>query len=263
MRGLEVDLSRMKTMAISFAMTRNLLALGGAALALAACQNASDEAAENEDAALLADAADPAMKGALEDQILVDPDLVDKSNRNAVLGEGSDGSVPSAGTPKGQLVATEKAAAAAIGPRGLIKAPEPTKVAAADCKDCNQGSTLGAKAAQANGVCQGKLDYAMGWASRMPADFGVYPRANVKEAAGVANRQCNIRVVNFTTPAALKNVVDFYYTKAKRGGYSAEYQLRGGDHVLGGTKGEAAYVLFLKPMANGGTEVDIVASGGN
>jgi hypothetical protein len=246
----------------SFAMSRNLLALGAMTMALAACQNADDSAAQNEDAALLADAADPAMKGALEDQILVDPDLVDKSNRNAVLAEGSDGSVPSAGVSKGQLAAVEKAAAAAIGTRGLMKAPEPTKVAAEDCKDCNQGSTLGAKAAQQSGVCTGKLDYAMGWANRMPADFAIYPRANVKEAAGVDKGQCNIRVVNFTTPAALKNVVDFYYTKARRGGYSAEYQLRGDDYVLGGTKGEAAYVLFLKPMANGGTEVDIVANGG-
>ena len=246
----------------SFAMTRNFLALGAASLALVACQGANDDAAQSEDAALLADAADPAMKGALEDQILVDPDLVDKSNRNAVLAEGSDGSVPSAGVPKGQLAAVEKAAAAAVGPRGIMNAPQPKKVAAEECKDCNQGSTLGAKAAQQSGVCTGKLEYAMGWANRMPADFAVYPRANVKEAAGVDKGQCNIRVVNFTTPAALKNVVDFYYTKARRGGYSAEYQLRGADHVLGGTKGEAAYVLFLKPMANGGTEVDIVANGG-
>ncbi|MDM7955439.1 hypothetical protein [Blastomonas sp.] len=246
----------------SFAMSRNLLALGAATLVLVACQRGDDTAAQNEDAALLEDAADPAMKGALEDQILVDPDLVDKSNRNAVLGEGSDGSVPSASVPKGQLAAVQKAAAAAIGPRGLMKAPEPKKVAAEECKDCNQGSTLGAKAAQQTGACTGKLDYAMGWANRMPADFAVYPRANVKEAAGVDKGQCNIRVVNFTTPAALKNVVDFYYTKARRGGYSAEYELRGADHVLGGTKGEQAFVLFLKPMANGGTEVDIVANGG-
>lgn len=246
----------------SIALTRNFFAMGVATLALVACQNADDTAAQNEDAALLADAADPAMKGALEDQILVDPDLVDKSNRNAVLSEGSDGSVPSAGVPKGQLAAVDKAAAAAIGPRGLMNAPKPKQIVAEDCKDCNQGSTLGAKAAQQSGMCDGKLDYAMGWANRMPADFAVYPRANVKEAAGVDKGQCNIRVVNFTTPAALKKVVDFYYTKARRGGYSAEYQLRGADHVLGGTKGEAAYVLFLKPMANGGTEVDIVANGG-
>lgn len=246
----------------SFAMSRNLLALGAATLVLVACQRGDDTAAQNEDAALLEDAADPAMKGALEDQILVDPDLVDKSNRNAVLGEGSDGSVPSGSVPKGQLAAVEKAAAAAIGPRGMMKAPEPKKVAAEECKDCNQGSTLGAKAAQQTGACTGKLEYAMGWANRMPADFAVYPRANVKEAAGVDKGQCNIRVVNFTTPASLRNVVDFYYTKARRGGYSAEYQLRGADHVLGGTKGEQAFVLFLKPMANGGTEVDIVANGG-
>lgn len=246
----------------SIAIARNLFGMGAATLALVACQNADDSAAQSEDAALLADAADPAMKGALEDQILVDPDLVGNSNRNAVLGEGSDGSVPSAGVPKGQLAEVEKAAIAAAGPQGLMSAPQPQQVAAEDCKDCNQGSTLGAKAAQQSGVCTGKLDYAMGWANRMPADFAVYPRANVKEAAGVDKGQCNIRVVNFTTPATLKNVVDFYYTKAKRGGYSAEYQLRGSEHVLGGTKGDAAYVLFLKPMANGGTEVDIVANGG-
>ncbi|WP_373486442.1 hypothetical protein [Blastomonas sp.] len=247
----------------SFAFSRHLLGLTAATLALAGCENAEDTAAQNEDAALLADASDPAMAGALEDQILVDPDLVDKSNRNAVLGEGSDGSVPSGAVPKGALAATQKAAAAAIGPRGLMKAPEPKTVAAEECKDCNQGSTLGAKAAQQTGACTGKLEYAMGWANRMPADFAVYPRANVKEAAGVDQGQCNIRVVNFTTPAKLKDVVDFYYTKARRSGYSAEYQLRGSDHVLGGIKADdSAYVLFLKPMANGGTEVDIVANGG-
>ena len=62
----------------------------------------------------------------------------------------------------------------------------------------------------------------------------------------------------------MKNVVDYYYTQAKRGGYSAEYLLRGGEHVLGGTRDsdDGAFVVTLNTRKGGGTAVDIVASNG-
>lgn len=237
-------------------------------LALAACGGGDDTAnSDIEDAALLEDGNDPAMTGALADQILVDPDLVDQSNRNAILGSGDDGALPTATVPSDSAAIGLAAVKKEFGGKALLSAPKPKAVSAEDCTDCNQGATLGSKAdAQqgGKGTCNAKVSYAMSWAQRMPPEFRVYPRANVKEAAGVDSDKCDIRVVNFTTPVDMKNVADYYYTKARRGGYSAEYQLREGDHVLGGTntKDDGAYVIFMRTMSNGGTEVDIVANNG-
>ena len=237
-------------------------------LALIACGSNDDAAQGNaDDAALLDNANDPAMTGALEDQILVDPDLIDQSNQNAVLGSGDNGALPAATVPSDSAAIGLAAAKNEFGGKAMLSAPNPKAVSAEECTDCSQGATLGAKAEmqqRGKGTCDAKLSYAMDWAQRMPPEFRVYPRANVKEAAGIDGGLCDIRVVNFTTPVALKSVADYYYTKARRGGYSAEYQLRDGEHVMGGTNDadNSAYVIFMRTMSNGGTEVDIVANNG-
>ncbi|MEO0441423.1 MAG: hypothetical protein AAF067_11175 [Pseudomonadota bacterium] len=208
--------------------------------------------------------ADPAMNDALEDSILVDPDLADQSNSNAVRSANGaiDGAVPPA-TGAGGAAITGK----------LLSAPKPRNMTSDDeCTSCGgsgEGMTLGAKAEQqtaqrGKGTCDQKLSYDMGWANRMPPEFPVYPKANVKEAAGVEGGLCDMRVVSFSTASPIKNVVDYYYTSAKNSGYSAEYLLRGAEHVLGGTRSsdDGAFVITLNKRAGGGSVVDIVASNG-
>jgi hypothetical protein len=56
-------------------------------------------------------------------------------------------------------------------------------------------------------------------------------------------------------------MVDWFYTRATKGGYSAEHQADGDQHVLGGTRGNAAYAVFLSPEGQG-TSVDLVVDGG-
>ncbi len=245
---------------------------GVCSFALAACGGgaAADDKIDDE---LLSDAKDPAMTGALEDQILVDPDLTSQNDRNSALTAGGppNGALP---TDTGSVGSAQRAVAdaqAALGEGRMMSAPEPTRVAAEDCTTCADGggATLGARAREqysgrGKGTCDDRLTYDMGWANRMPPEFPIYPRANVREAAGVEAGLCDIRVVTFRTTASLKNVADFYYTKARRSGFDAEYQLRGDDYVLGGTRDvdDGAYVVFMRPQSNGGTEVDIVASNG-
>jgi hypothetical protein len=55
-----------------------------------------------------------------------------------------------------------------------------------------------------------------------------------------------------------------YYTKAVRGGYTAEHQVDGDEHILGGTRDRdgGAYVLFVTSRADGGTDIDLVANNG-
>ncbi|AMO72999.1 hypothetical protein [Sphingorhabdus sp. M41] len=224
-------------------------------LTLAAC--GSNEASDEELAKLDDNlTSDPAMNDALEDAILVDPELTDQANRNAIRGANgaADGAVPPGTGKDGRA-----AAKAALGGK-ILAAPKPRQMTSDD-----EGLTLGDKAElqetrQNKPVCKDKLTYDMGWANKMPPEFAVYPHANVQEAAG----KCDLRVVSFITATPIKSIVDYYYTKAKRGGYDAEYLLRGSEHVLGGSKPNenSAYVITLNKRSGGGTVVDIVASNG-
>lgn len=155
----------------------------------------------------------------------------------------------------------ESAAKAALGGR-ILTAPAAKPMEA--CDDCaaKEPVTLGALAADpAKGKCDAKLTYNNDWAKRLPAAFTVYPRALVREAAGVAGGMCNIRVVNFQTAASKQAVLNYYHTLATRAGYTSDHRIEGQEHLLGGTKGDLAYVVMLR-STGGMTDVDLVASGG-
>ena len=97
-------------------------------LSLAACGTAED----NEDQLAQLDdnltdpSSDPAMNDALEDAILVDPDLTDQANNNAIRGANGaiDGSVPP-GTSYAGAAEGGKAAANARLKGKMLSAPEP------------------------------------------------------------------------------------------------------------------------------------------
>ncbi len=230
---------------------------------LAGCR---DNPQKNADLAPLDDGlteVDPAIKGALEDKIMVDPKLTGQANRNAV-GPGNrplDGGVPGVAAGK---AATAAEAAAAMKAGKLLAAPKALALEENCAGDCaaKRPVTIGALARdQTKGSCDAKLSYSNSWADRMPAAFPVYPRATLREAAGVDGGKCNIRVVNFQTAASIQGVLDYYHTMAVRAGYTSDHRVNGNEHMLGGTKGELAYVVMLR-RDGGMTDVDIVASGG-
>ena len=246
-----------------------LLASLALAISLIACgQTASDEVAVAElDNKLTGKGSDPAMNTALNDRILVDPELTDSANVNTV----KDSDKPLSGAIPADSGYDGDASIEALDGAKLMRAPKPTTVASEDCTTCGsqRATTLGALAAdqgvtRGKGTCEAKLQYGAGWANRMPAEFPVYPRGRVKEAGGVDGGICDIRVATFTTSANMQNVVDYYYTRARKSGFSAEYQLRAGEHALGGTRDNdgGAYFITFNAAPGGGTSVDIVANNG-
>jgi hypothetical protein len=136
------------------------------------------------------------------------------------------------------------------------------------CKVARESLTLGALASRqktpGTGACAAKMQYSMRWAALIPGDLPLYPDARVTEAAGNNDGGCKIRAVSFASSAPLQNVLDYYYTRASNAGYSAEHQVHGAEHVLGGTRArdDAALAVFLTSRADGGTNVDIVANNG-
>jgi hypothetical protein len=209
------------------------LALAGL-LALAGCggspANNDLAAIDNE---LVANAVDPALTSALQDQLSVDPTLAQQANPNSAR-------------------------------------PPETPVQAQYPADANPGQDPAAAARQTGGgtaappsaaVCGRGFDYGNEWASRMPAEFPAYPGGRLTEAAGNDHGGCRMRVVTFTTGDAPQRVIDTYRGLATRAGYSAEQQQRGGDQVLGGTKDERAYYLIVTPQ-EAGSDVALIVNNG-
>ena len=215
-----------------------------------------------------ATARDPALMSALHEQIMVDPTLAQQANNDAVRppAQPYSGAVPPDGIalPPGGATASTGAATSET----LKKAPAPV----ANCPQCTaarESLTLGALAARQKDKrtsnCAGSLRYSARWAGRLPADLPLYPDARVSEAAGSDLGGCAMRAVSFASSAPLQTVIDWYYTRASKAGYSAEHQADGGEHVLGGTRDRdgGAFALFLTSRADGGTDVDLVANNGN
>jgi len=224
------------------------------ALALSGCgdNKAADGAAGDQD---------PALTGALGDQIMVDPDLAAQNRGNAVLTGGgpATGEIPKEKRSP-EAIAAAKAEAAKLVGGTLQVAPSPTSEGQGTAPQ-SVGQVADLLPGQGS-ACASKVDFTAAWAAKLPQALQVYPRGHVQEAAGTDKDGCRLRVVNFLTPVSPDDVVNFYYTRARASGFEAEHKLEGSDHVLGGSKGAAAYVVYVRKLANGLTEVDLVANGG-
>ncbi|HEU0043788.1 hypothetical protein [Sphingomonas sp.] len=230
-------------------------------LLLAAC-NAAPQSQQQDldaldrelsDANSAGNARDPAIADALAGQIMVDPNLAQSSNANAV---------GPATRPDSGAMPLDIAGPDPVDPATLKRAPAAT----GNCPQCTvkaQALTLGALAGQQPGAkgCA-TVSYSARWANRLPADLPLYPDARVIEAAGNAQGSCRLRVVSFASSAAPTKLIDWYYTRATAARYSAEHRADGGMRVLGGSRGGDAYIVYVTPRPGGGSDVDLVSNAG-
>ena len=239
-----------------------------APLAMAACGSKPAPQADLDsldaqltNAAAPANGADPALTGALRDQIMVDPQLAQQANRDAVRPP----TQPASGQVPPDDIATRTGAAETETLRSA-----PAAVRPGHCPQCvaaQQALTLGALAESqggATGKCAKRVVYSAGWANRLPRGVPLYPDARVIEAAGADGQGCSLRVVSFNSAAPLQRLLDWYFTHTSAAGYSAAHQSDGQEHVLGGTRpnGGGAFMVTARPRAGGGTSVDLMADGG-
>lgn len=213
-------------------------------LALGACGGGNENNLAALDNELLANGADPALTSALEDQILVDPNLVQQAHPNAVRPPETpvQAQYPPAST------APEERAAAGTARHGQARAPR--AVAAS-----GPGAT--------EGVCADALERGPQWAGRLPAEFPLYPGGRVTEAAGTDAGDCRVRIVTFRTGDAFRRVLEHYRGAASRAGFTAEHQIRGADHLLGGVNArtDGAFVVVVTPLDRG-SEVALIVNNG-
>ncbi|RIA37827.1 hypothetical protein DFR49_3715 [Hephaestia caeni] len=223
------------------------------ALALAAC---GSEAPRSQRDSTSAPTLDPALADALADPILVDPDLGQQANGDALRPPDRP---PSGGLPPVDIAPIAPPAAPSV------HAPEP----GGDCAECTiarQARTLGALAAAGRDprtrVCAATLRYSARWAARMPAALPLPRDARVLVAAGTDEGQCALRAARFVTAMPVKGAIDFYYAHASASGFSAEHRADDDMNTLHGTRDRdaAAYAVIVRPRAQGGSVIDLVVN---
>ncbi|SEI96489.1 hypothetical protein SAMN05428950_101703 [Sphingomonas sp. OV641] len=234
----------------------SLAVVAAMALVVGACGQQSDAPLNGADAARtkqdVNDASDPVLESALRDQIMVDPKLVQQANADALR--------PPA-QPESLALPPETIADAAHKPvaGALRTAPAPS----ANCPQCasaRRALTLGALAASQGGSadCVRNVRYSTSWANRLPDAVPLYPDARVIEAAGADGNGCALRVVSFASAAPMQRLLDWYYTRTTDAGYRGGHGQDAGEHVLAGTREAAAFMVRLRPRADGGTNVDLM-----
>lgn len=249
----------------------NAIAIVCLSLALGACAQANDADsnldlldAELADGNSTGNGRDPAMMSALQDQIMVDPALAAQANYDAIRPPGQ----PYSTQVPPDMVAGAAPPGADMSSSETLK-PAPAPVGGKGCTQCDaarEALTLGGlverQSNRAARGCAASISYSTRWALRLPPSVPLYPDARVSEAAGSETGPCALRVVSFATAAPVQRVLDWYYTRVSKAGFSAEHEAEGDEHVLAGTQGDAAYAVFATARADGGTDVDLVANTG-
>lgn len=201
-------------------------------------------------------AGDPALRAALQDQIMVDPALTQSANADAIR-------------PPMQPVSGAVPPDLPLPPDGNTGRLRTAPAASADCPLCaaaRQSLTLGALAqrqGKRSADCAGNVTYSADWANRLPKAVPLYPGARVSEAAGADRPGCALRVVSFASAAPPQRLLDWYFTRTTEAGYTAQHQAEGTQHVLAGKHPSGgAFFATMTPRKGGGTDVDLMADGG-
>ena len=204
---------------------------------------------------------DPAVSGALNEQLLTDPDLARLNAENRALAGGGPAAAPIPLEDRSaEAVARARADALRLMGGAAASLPNGSATAPARPRDT---PALAAEAAlgRAGQGCAAALAPGFGWAARLPAAFPIYPRGHAQDAAGADRPPCALRVVKFVTPVPAGDVAAFYWTRARRARMTTEHRLVGRDHAIIGRAGSGTAVATIAARDDGLTEVDLVTSG--
>lgn len=201
--------------------------------------------------------------GALNDEIMVDPDLAGQNAANSALSVPPGGTLPStAMTPEAVAAARSAALKLVGGPGKMKKAPEAQEVSGSLGNDAALAVAARVAASPGgNAACADKAQYTAEWAARLPQAFPVYPKGAVQEAAGTDEGDCALRVINFLSGVPLSEVIDFYYTRAANAGFTAQHVNDGEYNIIGGSKGGESFIVYARSLTDGSTEVELITGG--
>ncbi|TRD10521.1 hypothetical protein FGU71_00670 [Erythrobacter insulae] len=201
---------------------------------------------------------DPLMARALNDPLMVDPDLAYRNEANAAVTVRYDHALP-------PLVATDELAnqareAARV--ELLNDGPIPELPFAFDGDAPGNFADLtdaGALLLAAGGPdpCAAALISGLRWAADMPGPSSIMPHGLVQQAAGVSDAKCTARVVRYVTPVDIGDVMQYHFTLADRARLRPIIYETPESSMIGDGRTEQL-VVHVRPGPGGMSAVDLI-----
>jgi len=234
-------------------ISRHFLLLSSAALILSACG-----ARDAGDGRSIVNEADPYIARALNDPLMVDPDLSYRNEANAAITIGYDHALPSfKGSDEAASRARETARLELLedGPIRDIPSPqsEPGPVSLAQAYGVH--ALLGAVDAPMD--CRKDVAGSFTYAASMPDIGRVMPHGMVRLAAAVDQPGCQLRIVRYVTPVAADDALQYHYTMAERSALSPAYFSEPEKSLIGERRGTHLQV-YARETSGNLTAVDVI-----
>ncbi len=201
---------------------------------------------------------DPLLSRALNDPLMVDPDLAWRNEANAVITFRDGQPLPPF---EARVDAAERAREASR--IELLKDGEIPTVPSA-FGDEGRASLAGmttagdiVKAVGSRTDCIADLDGGLKWSIAMSPVSSIMPHGMVQQAAGADQETCVIRVVRYLTPAAIDDVLEYHFAKADRARFRLEL-FDAPEVQLRGERRDQEIAVHMREGPGGMTEVDVV-----
>ena len=205
---------------------------------------------------------DPLAVQALNEQIMIDPDLSQQNEANAALTGGTDHSLPAVvATPEAIQAAKLEAADLVGGSAKLRPLGPPARLDEPLPEIARYSVAELAKLSGGTQACADSATFTASWGASMPKAFPIYPQGNTIEAAGNDVGTCRLRAVRYLSPVPAADVLAFYAASARKAGLDADYGRAGDTDVLQGKQGAKRYAVYVRPRSSGISEVGLVTSG--
>lgn len=204
-------------------------------------------------------AVDPVIARALHDPLMSDPDLASRNEANAAIGFVDSSALPVIAASGEEAQAARDAARLELLADGPIpKLPEPRvdSRAAALGPMASASDLIKALGAPARCTKQLREDFAL--AASLPQAAAIMPMGMVQQAGGADSAGCRIRIIRYSTAAAVEDVLQYHHTRAARAGLRPARFAAPEDIIAGRGKDGAALVVHVRPGAHGLTSVDLL-----
>ncbi len=228
------------------------LVLAPLALLLSACAGeTADEPADNLNQ-------DPQLARALNDPLMVDPDLTWRNESNAVIAFRD-------GHPLPPFEASDVAAGRAR-EAARLELLEDGQIPSLPAASSGVGSGALADLATAGSIveavgsrtdCIEDLDGDLRWSTQLPETSSIMPHGMVQQAAGVDEGTCVIRIVRYLTPAGLDDALEYHFVKADRARFRIErFDLP--EAQIRGERRDQKMAVHVRAGDRGMTAVDVI-----
>ena len=201
---------------------------------------------------------DPQLARALNDPLMVDPDLAWRSEANAAVAVRDGHPLPLFAAREDAASRAREAARLELLEDGQIPSvPLPSGNLGTPSFDSFDTAAEIVEALDARPDCVNAMDGRLGWSTQMPETSSIMPHGMVQQAAGVDEGTCVIRVVRYLTAVAPADVLEYHFAKADRARFRIEIfdtpvlQLRG-------ERRDQELAVQLREAPGGMTEVDVV-----